>query len=536
MMRFVSCLGITLALLCLFSCSPSKSAFHEKTTPHHYAELQQAKDLMESNRPRAKAFLDSLANVDATRSWSEIERQEFLLLRTESHYKNGALNINSPELHPTAAFFDSLALAFPKDKEVLLTQANAYYYLGTEDRQRQRDVDAANDFVTSLKILRSQFRDTKDPAITRFTGLSYFRLGEILISYNIQAGAFDVFEKSKSYFEQVNDTLGIAASIRNIGEVYQSNKDYEKALARFQEANRLWDFGPHLYDHAMGGLFFDHQQMDSACAYLERSFANSWPYARIDASAKLAEIYKMKGDKEKEDYYTMFYVQNSIREANRSSDKMEIEFLIDSLNTQDTPTKSNRWNWGLFAIILAAILIIVILSSIIAHNRHRISHIEKHISDLEQHRKQADDTKQPATPIVKAAPIDLDQAIASYLQSPISQKIHKSVDGKDIMTKSVSLYPNLKLSEVEFIEVVRTANGCFPDFSTGLLQNFRGLSTADVRHCCLALMDLSDAEIAVLEGITYSGANRRTNRILSVMNGNGGLAECVIVYLKSVYT
>ena len=103
------------------------------------------------------------------------------------------------------------------------------------------------------------------------------------------------------------------------------------------------------------------------------------------------------------------------------------------------------------------------------------------------------------------------------------------------MTKSVGLYPDLKLSEMDFIEIVKTANTCFPDFSTHFLQDHNELSTADVRHACLALMGLNDAEIAVMEGITYSGANRRTKRILSVMNSESGLEETLLLYLKNLY-
>ncbi|MCR5013495.1 MAG: tetratricopeptide repeat protein [Bacteroidales bacterium] len=544
-------LGLLFALIIssLISCKPSHSAFRENTTPHHFAELQQAKDLMDSNRTQAHAFLDSLETANATLDWSETERHEFLILLTEARYKNGALGNNSPDLHESAAFFDSLAQQHPNDKELRFIQAKAHYYLGTEDKLDHLDVAAASDFVNALQILREIFSDSQEPHVIRFTGLSYFRLGEILVSYNIQSAAIDAFEAAKQRFSIVNDTLGVAASIRNLGEVYQANKDYEKALAKFQEANHLWDFGDNLYDHAYGGIFFNHQQMDSACGYLERSFVNSGPYAKIDASAKLAEIYKEKGEKDKENYYTMFYVQNSIRETNRSSDKMEIEFIIEGLKEPVTPTEVRQWNPGVVILVVAVLLVIIILSSIIVHNRHRISHIEEHISTIEQiHReetegkdnqiktisKQLDATKQR---LERQSPkIDFDPALDSFLHSPIAQKIHKAVDGKDIMTKSVSLYPNLKLSEVEFIEVVRTANKCFPDFSTHLLHDYHNLSTSDVRHCCLALLGLNDAEIAVLEGITYSGANRRTNRILSVMDEKSSLAECVINYLKSLYT
>lgn len=554
-MRKNTLLGIVimLVLTVMGSCLRNGSIFSEKTTPHHFKELNHAVDLMTDYRDRALDYLDSLDRAHVTSDWSLIDQQEFQVRIVEAQYKNGKLGPQSPDLSQTVAFFDSLSLSHPKDKELRFLQANAHYYYGTQHRYRQEDVMAASDFVTALKIMRDEFDCSDDSPQTRLLGLTYFRLGEILNSYNIQSTAVSVFDSARSSFERVHDTLGIAACIRNIGEVYQANKDYEKALSKFKEANKLWDFGDELYDHAVGGVFFNHQQWDSASYYLGRSFFNSGPYARIDAAAKLAEIYRNQGDKVNEDYYTMFYVQNSLREANRSSDKMEIEFLCDATKTEkvsgNDQTNANR---GVVIMVLSILVVIAILAFIIVRNRHRISHIEQHLSTIEQiHREetegkdqeiqaisqQLDDTKQALERQRqhRETPFDFDQAMEDYLHAPIIQKIHKAVDGKDIMTKSVSLYPNLKLSEVEFIEVVRTANKCFPDFSSMLLRDYRNLSTADVRHCCLALMGLNDAEIAVMEGITYSGSNRRTNRILSVMDAHSGLAECVIVYLKNSF-
>lgn len=501
---------------------------------------------------QALSFLDSLQRVDALRTWKGIEQHEFAVLWVEALYKNGKIDDQSPDLFESVAFFDSLSLLNPYDEELRFLQAQAHYYLGTEDCFHDRDVEAVSDYVKAINLMRECFPDANDPEKVRFLGLAYFRLGEFLNYYNIQSSAVSVFELAKSCFERVNDTLGIAASIRNVGEAYQANKDYEKAFAKFKEANRLWDFGDHLYDHVIGGIFFGHHQYDSACHYLERSFQNSGPYTRIDASAKLAEIYHERGDQALENYYTSFYVQNSIREANRSSDKMEIEFISDGVKSE-IPVKADKSleTRGLVVLVLSISAILVFLAFIIVRNRHRISHIEKHISTIEQiHREETEDKEQQIKVISQQLNetqeqlkqqqnrpmVDLDQALDLFMNAPITKKIHRAVDGKDIMTKSVSLYPHLKLSEVEFIEVVRTANKCFPDFSSRLLHDYKNLSTTDVRHCCLALMGLNDAEIAVMEGITYSGANRRTNRILSVMNAKSGLAECVIMYLKDNIT
>ena len=260
------------------------------------------------------------------------------------------------------------------------------------------------------------------------------------------------------------------------------------------------------------------------------------PYTRIDAAAKLAEIWRERGDPEKENYYTLFYVQNTIREANRSFDKMEIEFIYDGLKQTTSPAESRPFLTPHVLVIIVLVLAgIALMAFIIFRNRHRITHIEQQLSVIEKsHRKVPKDKQQPVER-PQTPSIDFDSALECFLNAPVTLKIRKSLKGKDIMTKSVGLYPKLKLTEVDFIEVVSAANSCFPDCSSHLLRDFGELSTADVRHCCLALMGLNDAEIAVLEGITYSGANRRTKRILSVMDNGSGLEEAVLLYLKSIY-
>lgn len=482
--------------------------------------------------------------------WSGVERHEYKVLKAEALYKTGALDTTNVPLDATVSFLDSLAQRFPEDVALHFLLAKSYYYFGTQNTAASHDVDAAELFVTALETAWTA-HNPKDNDLTRFKGLCHYRLGEILYNYDLQSLALQAFDSAQCYFVQVCDTMGVAACIRSVGEVYQSNKEYECALKKFKEANRLWDFGEDCYDHALGGLSFKNHQLDSALIYFERSFETGGPYTRIDAAAKLAEIWRERGDREKEYYYTYFYVQNSIREANRSSEKMEIEYIYDGIKQPATPQPSRETpNWHILLIVVLVVALIALMAFVIIRNRHRIYHIEKQISVMEKnHReeteskdqriqtitRQLDATKQKLERREQAPSIDFGSAMDRFLNAPVTLKIRKAVKGKDIMTKSVGLYPKLKLSEMDFIELVKAANNSFPGFSSHLLHDFGDLSTGDVRHCCLGLMGLNDAEIAVLEGITYSGANRRTKRILSIMNHGSGLEETVLLYLKNLY-
>lgn len=543
-------LGMVLVVTLFSSCLHKPSVFNEQVMLHHFQELRQASSMMETHPEQALQLLEECGVTSKLEDWNEIERHEYRVLKTEAQYKTRALSSDSEPLDATVTFFDSLVQCYPEDGTLRFLLAKSYYYLGTQNTSAHHDVDAADYYVAALETAWAG-QNAKDAEQTRFKGLCHYRLGEILYNYNIQSSALQAFDSAKYYFAQVSDTLGVAACIRSAGEVYLANKGYECALGRFKEANRIWDFGEAWYDHAIGGLFFERQQLDSAVVYLERSFQTGGPYTRIDAAAKLAEIWRERGDAEKENFYTLFYVQNSIREANRSFDKMEIEFIYDGIKNVNVPqTSRSVLTPHVLIIVILVLVVIALMAYIIIRNRHRITHIEHQLTVMEKsHREETEDKEQQLQSIAQeldttkqqlerrqqVPSIDFESALDHYLNAPVTLKIRKSVKGKDIMTKSVSLYPKLKLSEMDFIEVVRAANSCFPDYSSHLLQDFGELSTGDVRHCCLALMGLNDAEIAVLEGITYSGANRRTKRILSVMDNGSGLEETVLLYLKNLY-
>ena len=177
-------------------------------------------------------------------------------------------------------------------------------------------------------------------------------------------------------------------------------------------------------------------------------------------------------------------------------------------------------------------------------NRRRIKHIEKQITTIEEkrHYETKDRLQEKESDVVQKVDNQVkveDKAFASFDEawqhfndSPICVKIRKSVKGKDIMIKSVAQYPQIKLSEKDLIDLVFAANSSFGDFSLRLLNAYPDLTSGDIRHCALALLGMNDAEIAALEGISYSGTNRRTKKIVGVFGTNLSLQTFLMSFLK----
>ena len=528
------------ALFC--ACSRQKSAFTEQNAPHHFKELKTVEALLETAPAVAMDSVNELKRQALQSPFTALDDNELRLREMQALYKNRCLSEQSPDLAPSVAFFDSLAVANPDDADLQYLLANAYYYKGVQCAFANDDVAAFTHYLEALNVMCRREDWTNHPYAERFIALAYTRLSEILYRYGLHNAAFETCQKASSYYESEPDK---AAMFRFEAAIYQSQKQYDMAMARLQEAQKLAKVDEDAFQLVLGAKFYNIQQYDSAVPHLERAFHTGDRFARVDAAAKLSEIYRDKGMTDEELAYTRFYVENSMRETQMASKKMEIEYLYDNFNhPQSEPVVAKKNDrTSLWVLLLLLLLAVAFMAYIIVRNRKRISHIENKISTIEQKHEQENADKdheieQMAQQLndtreqLQASRAGFDEAWKAFTTSDIVTKIRHSVEGKDIMIKNVGVYPKLKLKEMDYISLVQEANRCFPDFSSCFLKDHPDLNIADLRHCCLGLLGMNDAEIAVLEGISYSGANRRTNKILSILHSGESLESAVIDYLK----
>ena len=533
-------------LVILAGCSGKKSAFDVLDAPHHDAELRQIDQLMQDN---PVAAFDSVKKFEnEVERWSVADRNEWRLRYVESAYKSRQPMDDCLDLDKVAFYYDSLSTLFPNDETLLDLQARAYYYKGVVSSMQNNDLEATRSFLQVLSLIQNHESDFEDAHNERFIALTHTRLGEILYYYGINDLARDAFGKAAEMFAGLNDTIALASMKRNEAAIFQAEKSYDMALTKFTEAQELVPVDSVVLCHSIGCKLFENQQYDSATAYLERSFGLEDRFARTDAAARLAEIYRQNGDLEKEVYYTRYYVSNALMESNLASAKMEIEFLCSNYEKQVENIDETHQKTDYLKHLTPLVLVLAvfgILAYVIVRNRRRIKHIEKQITTIEENQqketktenqeKEADNQLIDNRKFEKSAFATFDEAWQHFNESPICLKIKKSVKGKDIMIKSVAQYPQIKMSEMDFINLVQAANASFGDFSLRLLSTYPDLTTGDVRHCTLVLLGMNDAEIAALEGVSYSGTNRRTKKITGVLQTNLSLQTFLMSFLKSVF-
>ena len=524
------------ALFC--ACTNGKLPFSESASPHHFKELSVIEELLETDPGVA---LDS---VMAFRSKAEkthvtsLDYNELLLREVQAQYKNHVLTETSPDLAPVVVFYDSLVKCYPDNDELQYLLANAYYYKGVEWAYVDEDVKSFSCFLQALAVMDEQKRWDGDHNALRFVALIYTRLFEILYRYGLNDAALENCRKAYSLYTTDVDK---AAMIRYEAAIYQSEKEYDKALARFYESEDLAAGDEGFIQLSIGAKLYELQQYDSAFPYLERAFHRGDRFARTDAAAKLSEICQIEGRTEEELRYARYYVEQSLMEPCLASRKMEIEYLYDAFKQSKSEMtapgeKSSPFSLGLLLVLL---VFIALLAFVIVHNRSRIRHIESKISSFEQDRVQETDlVSEPQQipddeqPQEKTNKVGFEEAWTAFSNSPVTLRIKQSIEGKDIMIKSVGFYPKLKLKEMDYIELIQEVNRCFPDFSSCFLKCYPELNVSDLRHGCLALLGCNDAEIAVFEGISYSGSNRRSKKILSVLDSGDNMENAMINCLK----
>lgn len=526
--------AIPLLWVLLGACSGRKSPFGSHNAPLHSQELKTVETLLETD---PKTALDSLNVLKQRIDLSQLTRldaNELQLREVQAHYKNRCLTESSPDLAPVVLYYDSLWTAYPDNAEVQFLLANTYYYKGVEAAFANDDVAAFSDYLNALKVMQQRVDWDEQLSAKRFIGLTYTRLSEILYRYSLDDAALATCRQA---FEHYSSDADRAAMLRYEAAIFQADRNYDKALSVFQEAETLVSVGDNLIQMAIGGQLFEAQQFDSAVPHLQRAFATGDGFARVDAAVKLAEISRDRGLTDDELRYTRFYVESSMMESRMASRKMEIGYLYDEFNRSKTeaPSSNGESTPTLFVILALLMVVIALMTYIIIRNRKRISHIESKITTIEQQHEQETSDKEPEMVQPVHDETRFQESLKMFLSSDIALKINKMVDGKDIMIKNVNVFPKLKLKEMDFIELVREANHCFPDFSMRLLRQYTDLNVTDLRHGCLALLGLNDAQMAVLEGISYSGSNRRTNKFIGVLQLGDNLEQALLTYLKMNY-
>lgn len=222
----------------------------------------------------------------------------------------------------------------------------------------------------------------------------------------------------------------------------------------------------------------------------------------------LSQLYEEEGNADSVAFCNRFLPKYAQAESERVSDgillakqyaqfKAERDARLDALREQKaTRKKTTVWLCSGLALLLLAIVVVVIVKC----KRKRMASFEV--------------------------------GWAQFEQSDIFVRIRErlAADAPKISSKNVEDFPYLALGQADFVALKDAIDASFGGFATRLAASYPDLSPADLNACCLALMGISHAEMAVLQGVKYNSFTNRITKIKKVLGTDQSLTD----YLKSM--
>lgn len=472
---------------------------------------------------------------------------------------------------------------YHKRPEYLQKISQLYYYDATNYLSTEQAFQSAKKLYLALDYINAYFSKLENIKSYdyQYRGEIYERLGDIYKDINSLKAAAELYDKALSDYESSNNNEKVLNTLLKLGKLYQYNHMPNIAMIYFEMAEEreeipnntyrkiidnkivtLYElndykkadsiFSKHFniktqdydYHSAIGTKYFYERNYTKALPHLKYCFENGSQQEKLIFSEKLAESYFNTNDHENEMIYIQYQAKNNSQEIRKTPLKLDLERLYDIndkiINNKNEITKDNGSNTkAITIVILVAFVIVIAIYATFSKNKkidqEKIHSAQKTI-DVN---KEVIESKDRIINDISKRLNDLtpnnnfNEAYDCFCKSSIYKKIKASLDGITILTKNVNDYNNLQLSNKDIISVTKTFNNCFPKAIPSIRKEFEGVTTSDIKFIIFHFMNLNNVEIAVLLGLTYGAANKRTNKIKNIFNVKDDLHQFILTFVKS---
>ena len=464
-----------------------------------------------------------------------------------SDFKNNYEN-SDEYLHNLARIADSCTDFYANDPFFLEKKSQIYYQKGRNELKNTDYLNATSSLITSYNSQKAliSLKKTADNDDLHYLGQILDNIGDVYSDVNSVKPASYFYDQALKQFENANRQHEVIDMLLKIGDLYQHNHISNIALLNYETAEekknlteeqydliqikkgialydifdvesadsiygRMWTKSLYSieYHYFTACHFYYNNQFEEALPHLLKCFDDSDEKTKLEAAEMLASVYFSLNNHDKELYYAQYQAKAQSAEARLTPIKMELDnvyeqFVIDnSPKSNDNPKKINGLVW-----ILIAVIIILLIG----------------VALFYKHTKQ--DT--PETP-----KRTFEESFELFSNSKIYKEIKESMDGKEILIKTVSDYPRLALTRNKIVALTTTFNESFPNLTHTLATTYPDLTQADFRFIILSFMGFSNLEIAVLLKQTYSAANKRGNRIEAIFDTQLELNHFIPSFLRT---
>lgn len=472
-------------------------------------------------------------------------------------FKNNYENTDE-QLDKLAKTADSCSKFYANDPIFLEKKSQIFFQKGRKDHKKSEYLEAAKAFIESYNAQKTliSLKKESDNDDVHYLGQILDNIGDVYADVNSLKPASYFYDQALIQFENASRQHEVIDMLLKIGDLYQHNHISNIALLNYETAEdkknltedqynliqikkgialydifdvnsadsihgRMWTKSPHLieFQYFTGCHFYYNNKFDAALPYLLKCFEEGDAKIKVEAAEMLASIYFSLNQHDKELFYAQYQAKAQSAEARLTPVKMELESIYEQFVADNNPQKSDKSHSfnGLIWILIAVIIILII--GVIA---------------FYQHTKRNALDQPTATENVEETPKrSYEEDYKLFVNSKIYNEIKESLEGKEILIKTVSDYPRLALTKVKLVTLTTTFNESFPNLTHSLLEAYPALTPADLRFIILSLMGFSNLEIAVLLKQTYSSANKRGNRIESILNTQQELNHFIPGFLST---
>ena len=553
-----------LASLLLASCTNSHIA--EQPIPLA-PDLLHIDSLMQSSPDSALQMLlsfraDSVISTEAQRS-GEISCHYHSLLLSEALYKTDNVQSNRTELQAAMHYFDSLAVRYPDNDDIIMLSARSHYMNGVGYYENDSVVVACKEYLHTLEIMQNHFDVEKLRGYkAKFMGMTYNRLVDLFDNQIMTTPTIYCCKQALHYcMIEPTSRYGIANLLTTIGKQYHEmdNKDsasyyYNLALQSLPDYNNSRYRGIvsslKLLDYQMGDnteivldslksmlakannynekltryltigcIFYEEKQYDSAIVYLEKVYNdNDDLLSKMQAADYLREIYRNQGDTIKSNRFSEVLAGNTIKEYNkkvRTSKVNELfqQHLKHTANNNFIKEKSAARKQTAIIILPVSVLLVVIVFLIT--RKWGKKHIARHKKALEKTEDSLSEIKMKIE-------------VKKFIDEPICQMILDIVKEQHFKSKIDYInYKDFALGNDQLMELRTAVNLHYDNFTIRLKDKFPEITNDDIDYCCLYLLGLKDADVSALMQKEYSTIRHRRNKIKSIIKTDKNLTEAL---------
>lgn len=422
------------------------------------------------------------------------------------------------------------------------TSAHTHYSNGLRLFQNDSLIEALDEYLNALKIMETSDSINYHP---RFMMLIHWQLGNLFSSQYMQEPAIVCYENALNYTGTSEDMPSDYTRLSKLlGAQYHRLQKYDTARYYYYEAlqllsdtnnldyNQLQFYNamldcvigeadeqylgklkklaaqtsePYRFTHfiTIGEFYYEANQYDSAIVYLKPAFDNiNDVELKCLAADFLQNIYQNRGDTLTASQYALYFTTHheDDRVTNARTSTLNDMFQKHQQWEQQRLQTIEHQRFIKYITLLSILLILPILLILLLKK------------------------KKPSSTNSFSSRFSLFEK--SEIVTIIRERLSKNHDKMSV--KNIDEQTELSLDNAGFVALRSAVDTHFDGLLKNLSTKYPDLNVNDLNCCCLAILSLSNTEMAVLLGVKYNSLTNRLAKIKKILNTDENLHDFLI--------